>query len=78
MKRFQVRRLNKEGKPKPPNDNHYMVVNIDEPYAEEVFLLIQSHEKSKGTWDGPETFREFAISLSGEAHIWEKLNKMRG
>lgn len=73
MKRFQVRRLDKEGKPLPPKNNHYLVVNVDEPYAEQVFLLIQEHEKSKGTWDGPETFRDFVIELTGEKHIWEKL-----
>ena len=63
----------RRGNPYRPKNNHYLVVNVDEPYAEQVFLLIQEHEKSKGTWDGPETFRDFVIELTGEKHIWEKL-----
>ena len=73
MKRFQVRRLDKEVNPLPPKTYQYIVDNVDEPYAEQVFLLIQDHDKSKVTWVGPETFRDLVIVLTGEKHIWEKL-----
>lgn len=62
MKRFFVAKISPSGKV-IPSDNHYLVVNVDEPYAWEVFALIKKIEKQKGTWDGPETFKEFVEEL---------------
>jgi len=41
----------------------YLVVNTDEPYAEQVFDLIHRHEQEKGTWDGADDFQGFCQEL---------------
>lgn len=48
-------------------DNTYLVVNTDEPYAEQVFELIRDNETAKGTWDGPEDFDAFNIRIRERA-----------
>ena len=63
MKRFQVMKLDNDGNPVHSN-NHYLIVNIDEPYAEKVFRLIRNHEMSKGTWNGPLDFDDFVNKLT--------------
>ena len=61
MKRFFVFK-NIGGEPKA-TENKYLVVNTDEPYAEAVFTLIRDAEKAKGTWDGPEEFKDFCAEI---------------
>jgi hypothetical protein len=64
MKRFFVRKIfgyTHHDMPifAPENNHKYLVVNIDESYAEAVFELIKKHEKEKGTWDAPDNFLDF-------------------
>lgn len=66
MKRFQVMKLDNGGNPVHSN-NHYLVVNINEPYAEKVFRLIRDHEMTKGTWDSPIDFDNYAAELTKES-----------
>lgn len=65
MKRYQIHKLEEtEGGFRPIRTrNKYLVVNVDEPYAEEVFNMIKTHEKEKRTWDGPDSFKEFVKLL---------------
>ena len=38
----------------------YIVVNVDEPYAENIFNVLRDGEKEKGNWKNePETFKEW-------------------
>lgn len=47
---------------------HYLVVNIDEPYAAQVWALIRAHERRKGTWDSDApTFASWVRALWGDA-----------
>ena len=64
MKRFFVAKISPSGKV-IPSDNHYLIVNVNEPYASQVFELIKGQEQAKGTWDGANTFKEFVTELKG-------------
>ena len=57
MKRFNVQRIIR-GIPYE-TDNKYLVVNVDEPYAEKVFEMIRDFEKQNGTWDDVENFTDY-------------------
>jgi hypothetical protein len=57
MKRFIVHKI-VDGR-EVETDHRYLVVNIDEPYAEKVFEMIRDEELSNGTWDGAEDFQEW-------------------
>lgn len=57
MKRFNVQKI-VNGIPQESN-NKYLVINVDEPYAEKVFELIRDSEKQKGTWDATDNFKDF-------------------
>ncbi len=61
-KRFFVAKVSNSGKILP-SDNKYLIVNTDEPYAEQVFDLIKHHELEKGTWDKEENFKDFVENL---------------
>lgn len=41
------------------SDKKYLVINVDEPYAGQVAVLIETEERRKGTWEhGNKTMRE--------------------
>ena len=65
IKRYKVMKMEEteDGFRPVRTDNMYLVVNIDEPYAEQIFELIKEHEKKKGTWDGPELFKDYIALL---------------
>ena len=73
MKRFQVRRVGTNGELLPASNNHYLVVNVDEPYAPQVFELIKRHEQKKGPWDCPESVRGCVLELIGGDEIAKRL-----
>ena len=60
MKRWKVFKLDESGN-SIPTENKYLMVNIDEDYAKEVFEMIKQSEIKKGTWDEDKdiTFEEF-------------------
>lgn len=57
MKRFKVQKF-VNGIPEESNKK-YLIVNVDEPYALDVFNLIKEHEQDKGTWDASDDFKTF-------------------
>lgn len=57
MKKFNVQKI-VDGIPCETNKK-YLIINTDEPYAKEVFELIRTNEKQKGTWDAPDDFNIF-------------------
>ena len=61
MKRFNVQKI-VNGIPSK-SKNKYLIVNVDEPYAEEVFKIIRDSEKAKGTWDAPDNFKDFVNQI---------------
>ena len=62
MKRFWVAKIGPNGE-LVPSDSHYLVVNVNEPYVEQVFDLIKAHEQAKGTWGCSDTFEKFLAEL---------------
>ncbi len=68
--KYQINKLDFSGNIMPPtrrqSKNKYLVVNVDEPYAEEIFNLIRWAEIKKGTWDRPDDFQGFIDSISSD------------
>jgi hypothetical protein len=63
MKHYEVIKY-VDGKPINTN-NKYLVINVDAPYAEQVFNLLKEFEKSKGTWgNAPNNFDDFVEGIT--------------
>ena len=61
MKRFNVQKI-VNGIPRDTY-HKYLIVNVDEPYAEKVFEIIRDNEKAKGTWDATDSFKDFVEQI---------------
>lgn len=56
--RYEVRK--KDGSDQDGKDRRYFVINIDEPYAEEIFEVFKRGQIAKGEWpEGDVTFEEW-------------------
>lgn len=68
---------------------NYLIANIDEPYAPEIFKIIKKGEKLKKGWDEPEEFNSWctetfggcfipAVEVVGVNSHWLTLNRFYG
>jgi hypothetical protein len=52
--------------------NHYIIVNIDEPYAEEIYEVLKRGQKDKDDWpEGEISFREWLEETFGIEEFWQ-------
>lgn len=54
---------------KPEHD--YFVINIDEPYAEQIYEVLKAGQMAKGQWpEGDITFEEWKQKTFGDNYVW--------
>ena len=52
--------------------NRYIIVNIDEPYAEEIYEILKRGQLEKEDWpEGELTFAEWCEETFGIEEFWE-------
>lgn len=52
--------------------NRYIIVNIDEPYAEEIYEILKRGQQDKDDWpEGAISFREWLEETFGIEEFWE-------
>lgn len=51
--------------------NRYIIVNIDEPYAEEIYEVLKRGQKDKDEWpEGSLTYKEWLEETFGTEIFW--------
>jgi hypothetical protein len=49
------------------NENEYFIINIDEPYAEDIFEILKRGQMAKGEWpEGDISFEEWQEETFGQ------------
>jgi hypothetical protein len=75
MPEFVVYRVDEDGQ-EHSTENSYLVVDVDEDYADKVFDLIKKSEIKKGTDNLPKTFNELAKAIKIRALATRFVNRL--
>ena len=52
--------------------NRYIIVNIDEPYAEQIYEILKQGQQAKDDWpEGDISFEEWCAETFGVEEFWE-------